>query len=383
VKFAFFANEIGWPRLIAAGRIESLQSCPKFEARDFRGEILASVGFRAAHTQESATQHIISWIRRSFPDAAVKAVGHRVVHGGSRYAAPALIDDAVVEELAALSPLAPLHQPHNLACITAARAEFPGVAQVACFDTAFHRGHSFVNEAYGLPRRYYERGVRRFGFHGLSYEYVARRMKEIAPSLATGRMIVAHLGNGASVCALQDGRSVATSMGFSALDGLPMGTRCGQIDPGVLLYLLDHEGLSIPELTRLLYEESGLLGLSGVASDMRALEASRSLHAKEAIDYFTNRLRMEVAALSAVLEGLDALVFTGGIGEHSSRIRADVVNGLEWLGMKLDERANDGNEQIISATLAKTHVFVVPTNEEVMIADHTVETAGLRLAPAA
>ena len=383
VKFALFTNEIGWPRLVAAGQVESLQSSPKFVAHDSRGEILADVGGEAAeaYTQESAVQQIIGWIERSFPDAIIKAIGHRVVHGGMRYSSPVLVDDAVMAELAALSPLAPLHQPHNLAGIAAARAEFPGVAQVACFDTAFHRDHIFVNEAYALPRRFYENGVRRFGFHGLSYEYVARRMKEIAPSLAAGRMIIAHLGNGASVCALLDGRSVATSMGFSALDGLPMGTRCGQIDPGVILYLLDHERVPLQELTHLLYEQSGLLGLSGLSSDMRTLEAAREPEAQEAIDYFTNRLRMEIGALAATLEGVDALVFTGGIGEHSSKIRADVVDGMAWLGMKLDERANYGHEQIISTTLAKTQVFVVPTNEEAMIADHTIETAGLRLAP--
>jgi acetate kinase len=381
VKFALFANEVGWPRLVAAGQTQSLRSRPKFEARDARGDLLTSVEADEPLTQESAIQQIIGLIERSFPDAVIRAIGHRIVHGGLRFRAPVLIDDAVIAELAALSPLAPLHQPHNLAGVAAARSEFPGVAQVACFDTAFHRDHSFVNEAYGLPRRYYESGVRRFGFHGLSYEYVSRRMKEIAPSLATGRMIIAHLGGGASACALLDGRSVATSMGFSALDGLPMGTRCGQIDPGVLLYMLDHEKLSLPELTRLLYEDSGLLGLSGVSSDMRELEASRTPGAHEAIDYFTNRLRMEIGSLSAVLEGLDALAFTGGIGEHSFIIRADVVNGLGWLGMTLDERANYGNEQIISTTSAKTQVFVVPTNEEAMIADHTIEIAGLRVAP--
>jgi acetate kinase len=383
VKFALFANDVGWPRLIAAGQVESLQSQAKFVARDARGDVLTSVEAGEALTQERAIQLIMGLIEHSFPDAVVKAIGHRIVHGGLRYRAPVLIDDAVIAELAALSPLAPLHQPHNLAGVAAARAEFPDVAQVACFDTAFHRDHSFVNETYGLPRRYYERGVRRFGFHGLSYEYVSRRMGEIAPSLSTGRVIVAHLGGGASACALLDGRSVATSMGFSALDGLPMGTRCGQIDPGVLLYMLGHERLSLTELTRLLYEDSGLLGLSGVSSDMRELEASPAPQAQEAIDYFTHRLRMDIGALAAVLEGLDALAFTGGIGEHSFKIRADVVNGLGWLGMALDERANYGNEQIISTAFAKTQVFVVPTDEEAMIADHTIDIAGLRLAPAA
>jgi len=367
---------------VAGGKVEGLQSEPRFEAHDSRGSSLAASRLAQAHTQEAAIQHIIGWIEHAFSGAAIKAVGHRIVHGGLRYAAPVLIDDAVVAELAALSPLAPLHQPHNLAGVEAARAEFPGVPQVACFDTAFHRGHSFVNQAYALPRRFYEKGVRRFGFHGLSYEYVARRMNEIAPSAAAGRMVIAHLGNGASACAMLDGRSVATSMGFSALDGLPMGTRCGQIDPGVLLFLLDHEGLSPPELSCLLYEESGLLGISGLASDMRALEASRAPEALEAVDYLVHRLRMEIAGLATTIGGLDALVFTGGIGEHSPQIRADVIDGLAWLGMRLDESANIRNEQIISAASVKADVFVVPTNEEAMIAAHTAETAALGPAPA-
>ena len=385
VKFALFAidaaNGMDWPRLVAKGQIENLGSQPKFVARDPRGDLLretqAAAPSPAPH--ESAIRQILAWIETAFPHVAIRAIGHRVVHGGMLYASPALIDDAVVARLSELAPLAPLHQPHNLAGVVAARLAYPGVPQVACFDTAFHRGHDFVNEAYALPRCYYDAGVRRFGFHGLSYEYISRRMKDIAPSLAAGRMIVAHLGGGASLCAMFDGRSVATSMGFSALDGLPMGTRCGQIDPGVILYLLAHEGLSVSELAHMLYEQSGLLGLSGVSHDMRALEASRAAEAHEAIDYFVNRLRIEIGGLAATLEGLDALVFTGGIGEHSAAIRAEVVHGMAWLGLTLDERANFGNEQLISTTRARTHVFVVPTDEEAMIANHTVEALGRRL----
>lgn len=380
VKFALFANEPEGPKLLVGGKVESLRSQAAFEVWNARGKPLVEAQLAEAHTQEGAIQHIIGWLEGAFPEALIKAVGHRIVHGGLRYAAPTLIDDAVVAELAALSPLAPLHQPHNLAGVEAARAEFPGVPQVACFDTAFHRGHSFVNQAYALPRRFYDGGVRRFGFHGLSYEYVARRMKEIAPSAATGRMIIAHLGNGASACALLDGRSVATSMGFSALDGLPMGTRCGQIDPGVLLYLLGNDGLSLSALTHLLYEESGLLGLSGGESDMRALEASGETSVADAVDYFVHRLRMEIGALATTIGGLDALVFTGGIGEHSPHIRASVVEGLTWLGAGLDESANFGNEQLISAARVRVQVFVVPTNEEAMIAAHTAEAARIGLA---
>jgi acetate kinase len=380
VKFALFVDASGEPALVAIGKVESLQTEPSFKAHGADGELLLASQPALAHTQEAAIQHVIGWLGQEFPGAAIRAVGHRIVHGGLDYSAPVVIDDAVVAKLAALSPLAPLHQPHNLAGVEAARAEFPGIPQVACFDTAFHRGHSFTNEAYALPRRLYEKGVRRFGFHGLSYEFVARRMKEIAPSISAGRVIVAHLGSGASACAMFDGRSVATSMGFSALDGLPMGTRCGQIDPGVLLYLLDHEGLSLSELTHLLYEESGLLGLSGVSADMRTLEASTAPEAAEAIDYFAHRLRMEIASLASTIGGLDALVFTGGIGERSPRMRASVVEGLSWLGMGLDERANLGNAQRVSPISANVQVFVVPTNEEAMIAAHTARTAGLGLA---
>jgi acetate kinase len=299
------------------------------------------------------------------------------VHGGVRYAAPTLIDHSVVAELETLVPLAPLHQPHNLAGVAAARVAFPNVPQVACFDTAFHRGHDFVNEAYALPRELYDRGLRRFGFHGLSYEFIARRLREVDPARARGRVVVAHLGNGASICAMKDGRSVASTMGFSALEGLPMGTRCGQIDPGLLLYLLDHDKLSSAELARLLYRESGLLGLSGVSQDMRALEASGTPQADEAIGYFTHRIRMEIAALAATLEGIDALVFTGGIGEHSARVRADVLSRLSWLGATLEPEANLSNAQIVSAASSRIPVFVLATDEESMIARHTIEASGL------
>ena len=305
------------------------------------------------------------------------AIGHRVVHGGLNYAASVIVDQRILADLRTLAPLAPLHQPHNLAGVEAAHAAFPSVPQVICFDTAFHRGHAFVNDAYALPREFYERGARRFGFHGLSYEYIARRMREIDPVLACGRIIVAHLGAGASLCAMKNGRSVASTMGFSPLDGLPMGTRCGEIDPGLILYLLDHDKMPVADLQHLLYEQSGLKGLSGVSSDMLELEASDAPRAREAIDYFAHRIRMEIGALAATLNGLDALVFTAGIGEHSARVRAAVLDDMRWLGLTLDAAANKNNARRISDPAAATPVFVLATDEEAMIAYHAIRTAGL------
>jgi acetate kinase len=257
------------------------------------------------------------------------------------------------------------------------------VPQVACFDTAFHRGHDFVNEAYALPRALYDRGLRRFGFHGLSYEFIARRLCELDPQCAKGRVIVAHLGNGASLCAMKNGRSVASTMGFSALEGLPMGTRCGQIDPGLLLYLLEHDKMSTAELSRLLYRESGLFGLSGVSQDMRALEASDARFAQDAIDYFVHRIQMEIGALAATIEGIDALIFTGGIGEHSARVRAGVIGKLGWLGLAFDRDANEAHAQLISAPSSSASIYVLTTDEEAMIAHHAIEAVGLIPAAAA
>ena len=375
IKFALFAAAAPWPRLLAEGQIQGLGAQPTFEAAIVGGGSVQ--GPMVGENHAAGVQQILEWLKDSFPEIVINAVGHRVVHGGVRYAAPTIVDDCVLQELRELQPLAPLHQPHNVAGIEAARAVFPSAPQVACFDTAFHRGHSFVNEAYGLPRDYYDRGMRRFGFHGLSYEYIALRLREIEPVLACGRVIAAHLGNGASLCAMKDGRSVASTMGFSALEGLPMGTRCGQIDPGLLLYLLDHEKMSPKALGDLLYEQSGLKGLSGVSHDMRALEASDNPHAREAIAYFTHRIRMEIGALVATLAGLDAFIFTGGIGEHSARVRADVLDGMGWLGLTLDPAANARNDMRISAAEARIPVFILGANEEATIAQHAIKTAGL------
>jgi acetate kinase len=298
----------------------------------------------------------------------ISGVGHRVVHGGVHYSAPVRLDANVLVELERLTPLAPLHQPHNLSGVRAAQAAFPSVPQVACFDTAFHRTHSFVEDVYALPRRYYDEGVRRFGFHGLSYEFIAKELTRAAPAIANGRVVVAHLGSGASMCVMREGKSVASTMGFSAIDGLPMGTRSGGLDPGVLLYLLA-KGATPKELEALLYKESGLKGLSGESNDMRTLLASGSPSSKEAIEYFVHRCAREVASLAAAAGGLDALVFTAGIGERSAAIRARVVEKLAWLGLAVDPAANARNDVLISNQASTARVFVIPTNEERCIAE--------------
>lgn len=282
-----------------------------------------------------------------------------------------MIDPAVRAELAALTPLAPLHQPHNLAGIDAMAELHPGVMQVACFDTAFHRGHPWVADTFALPRAFHARGIRRYGFHGLSYAYVAMRLRDVAPEIADGRVVVAHLGNGASMCALRGRRSIDSTMGFTALDGLPMGTRSGQIDPGVLLHLLTAEGFDVAALTRLLYHESGLKGLSGLSSDMRALEAAGTAEAAEAIAYFVYRIRRSWAR-SRPCSGLDALVFTAGIGENSPRIRAAVCDGMDWLGIALDAAANARGAMAISAPESRVRVLRLATDEERMIAIETL-----------
>ncbi len=296
---------------------------------------------------------------------AVAGVGHRIVHGGTNFAAPAMLTPETRAALAALTRLAPLHQPHNLAAVDAAVAAFPDALQIGCFDTAFHRGQPFVNDTFALPRRYYAEGVRRYGFHGLSYDYIAGVLAADHPEVHAGRVIVAHLGNGASMCAMQGGQAIGSSMGFSALDGLPMGTRTGQIDPGVLLYLMD-QGMGAPEITRLLYKESGLLGMSGISHDMRTLLASDAPEAAEALDYYVMRIQREIGAMTALLGGLDALVFTGGVGENAAPIRACVLEGMGWLGLSVDPEANAAAATRIDA--GPTAALVIPTDEERVIA---------------
>ena len=301
-----------------------------------------------------------------YPDRTIKAVGHRVVHGGPDFAAPVMIDDAVQAALEALVPLAPLHQPHCLAGIRAARAAFPGATQIACFDTAFHRTMPRVNEIYAIPHEFYDQGIRRYGFHGLSYDYIASALREADPALVAGRVVVAHLGNGASLCAMQDGKSVMTSMGFSALDGLVMGTRCGKIDPGVLLYLLD-QGMDSKALSDMLYRQSGLLGLSGISNDMRTLLASDDPRAVEAVACFVASLQRGIAEMAAAMGGIDGIVFTAGIGENAAAIRAQVCDGLGWMGVTLDAGANEGGGETISRPGSSVQVKVIPTREDLVI----------------
>lgn len=377
IKFALFAvtqgegDDIGLDEL-ARGQVEGLGAVSRLRARDRRGTDLARREFAANEMTDhaSALAAILDLIEACFPAKKVIAVGHRVVHGGMHYTEPVVIDAAVQAALESLVPLAPLHQPHNLSGVRAAQSCFPTARQVACFDTAFHRSHPWVNDAFALPRSFYDQGIRRYGFHGLSYEYITEEMARRVPQHANGRMVIAHLGNGASLCAVRGGRSIGSTMGFTALDGLPMGTRCGQLDPGVVLYLIGEKGMSVDAVGRLLYEESGLKGLSGQSQDMRELEASDRPEAEQAIEYFIARIRCELGAMTAIIGGLDALVFCGGIGEHSARVRQGVASGFEWLGLELDPVRNRQAAAVISAELSRVHAFVVPTDEEVMIARH-------------
>ncbi len=377
IKFALFAAELDAPALRASGLVELVGEARHIRVHDAAGAVLHEQTWSdPAPFHADALRRVLAWRQAAFPGVTVAAAGHRVVHGGIHYDHPVLIDEAVLARLRALIPLAPLHQPHNLAGIAAAREAWPHVQQVACFDTAFHRAHPFVNDVFALPRSLYDEGVRRYGFHGLSYEYITRRLREVAPLHAAGRVVVAHLGNGASMCAIRDGQSVASSMGFTALDGLPMGARCGVLDRGVVLYLMQATGMDAAAISDLLYKESGLKGLSGVSHDMRELESSEKPEAAQAIDYFVFRVRRELGGLAAVLQGLDAVVFCGGIGENAWRVRERVLEGMEWLGIDLDRAANRAAAQVVSSTQSRVRVFVIPTDEEAMIARHTLDVLG-------
>jgi acetate kinase len=380
LKFAAFRVADGAePNLLASGQIEGIGATAKGAVKTASGET-TELSFdrslaRVDHT--AAMGAILDWLKKAGYDSSVVAVGHRIVHGGPTYAEPVLIDGGTLANLRALIPLAPLHQPHNVAGVEAAMKAFPSTPQVACFDTAFHRSHPFINDTYALPRSYYDEGVRRYGFHGLSYEFITRKLRTIAPQIAREDVIIAHLGNGASMCAVHDGRAVATTMGFTALDGLSMGTRCGQIDPGVVLYLMTEKKMSADAISDLLWKDSGLKGMSGLSQDMRELEASDSPAARDAIAYFVSRIRRELASLAATVNGAEAIVFTAGIGEHSWKVREAVLKDMEWMGVHFDTQANRAHAQIISAKNSPTIVFVIPTNEELMIAEHTVATAGV------
>ena len=361
-------------RLAAKGQMDGIGTQPRLRARDAQGAVLVDEKYSAADVPDAgmAMTHAGGWLRAYLGGAVPAAVGHRVVHGGPTYTAPQLVDDRVLAVLEGLVSLAPLHQPSALDPIRATRLRFPGTPQVACFDTAFHRGHPEVADRYALPDALYEEGVRRYGFHGLSYEYIARSLPRVAPEIARGAVVVAHLGSGASMCALREGRSVDSTMGFTALDGLPMGTRCGQIDPGVLLYLLTEKGWSAEEVQHLLYHDAGLRGLSGVSNDVRDLLASAAPAARRALDYFVYRIAREVASLAGALGGIDGLVFTAGIGENSPDIRARVCERLAWLGLALDAAANRGGGPRISTEASRVTAWVIPTDEERMIAEHTL-----------
>jgi acetate kinase len=363
---------------LASGEIEGLGTgAAKGRIKTVRGET-AEIGLaRSGADHDAAMAAILDWLRKSGDDRSVAAIGHRIVHGGLDLIEPTLIDEQVLAKIRRLILLAPLHQPHNIAGIEAATKAFPSVPQVACFDTAFHRGHPFVDDTFALPRSYYDEGVRRYGFHGISYEYIARELRNVAPSVALKNVIIAHLGNGASMCAVHDGRSIASTMSFTALDGLSMGTRCGQLDPGVVLYLMAEKKMSVDEISDLLWKNSGLKGMSGISQDMRELEASDSPAARDAIAYFVSRIRRELAGLAATVDGVEAVVFTAGIGENSWKVREAVLKGMEWMGIHLDAEANRANVQIISAKHSPTIVFIIPTNEELMIAEHAVRTAGV------
>ena len=377
IKFAIHGLEDGPVQF--RGQVEAIGVAPALKVHDAAGKIVAEQTWPAdGLNHEAATLELVQVIVGLLGREKIAAVGHRVVHGGMHFATPVRVDDAVLAELDTLVPLAPLHQPHNLAPIRTIAAHAPHLPQVACFDTAFHRTQAHVVQAFGLPRRYYDQGVRRYGFHGLSYEYIASRLPEVAPGIATSRVVVAHLGNGASACAIQKGRSVASTMGFTAVDGLMMGTRCGAIDPGVLIYLMDTEGMDARGLEDLIYRKSGLLGVSGgVSSDMRTLRASDAAGAKEAIELFVHRIVRETGSLAAAMGGIDGIVFTAGIGENDAATRLEVMRGCAWLGVVPDEARNAIGKDRISADASRIDVWVIPTDEERMIARHTRSVLGL------
>ena len=386
IKFALFARATTIPQQPElVGQIDGIGAVggqrAHLKARDASGRALDDIdldlGGAAESQHKSALGFLVDWLHRHEAGWRIAGVGHRVVHGAQKFSQPMILDAAIVDELRGFIPLAPLHQPHNLAGIDALSAALPGVPQVGCFDTAFHRSQPELAQLFALPRAITAQGVRRYGFHGLSYEYIAEVLpRHLDPARARGRVIVAHLGNGASMCAMKDLRSQASTMGFTAVDGLMMGTRTGNLDPGVLLYLMDYQHLDAKALTRLLYKESGLLGVSGISQDMRVLLDSAAPEAREAVDLFCYRIVREIGSLAAALGGLDALVFTGGIGEHGAPVREQVCARLDWLGLRLNSAENAANASRISAADSKIEVCVIPTNEEWIIARHTAELVG-------
>jgi acetate kinase len=375
LKFGLFGLVDMHEKRMLGGQIEACGDIVTFHVGDCAGRTVANRHLDlsgGSFDANRALDVLLEWLSGAMPNLNLAAIGHRVVHGGPVFSMPVVLDDVVIAKLERLAPLAPLHQPFNLKGIEAAHARFPGVPQIACFDTAFHSEHTFEEAAFGLPRSYFEEGIRRYGFHGLSYDYVTRQMARIAPGVADGKMVIAHLGNGASLCAVRERRSVSSTMGFSALDGLLMGTRCGDLDPGVLPYLMAEKGMDAAALTQMLYHESGLKGLSGVSHDMRALESSTDPRAAQAIACFVGRIRREIGAMTATMGGLDALVFTGGIGEHSAPIRAAVTAGLDWHGIAIDPARNEDESYELSADQSRVRVFRIPTDEDAMIARYVI-----------
>jgi len=383
LKFSVYAHGADdGLRAAASGQVEGIGTAPRLTAKDAAGKLLVEQTLTDVRDGRGAFDALGGWLRAHYADARVLGVGHRVVHGGPRYAAPTLVTPQVLEDLRGLVPLAPLHQPHNLAAIETLLERLPGVPQVACFDTSFHRGQPAVAELVPLPAEIRRHGVQRYGFHGLSYEYIAAVLPQVAPAIAGGRVIVAHLGSGASLCALRNGKSLDCSFGFTTLDGLCMGTRPGAVDPGVILYLLQTLKLSPKEVENLLYKQSGLLGISGISSDMRDLLASSDANARLAVDYFVYRAAKEIGAFAAVLGGVDGIVFTAGIGEHSAEVRRRICAASAWLGIDFDERANARHGPLISMQGSRVSAWVIPTNEEFMIARHAGLLLGLTSARA-
>jgi len=372
IKFSLFVAQDGDLELVARGQAEGLFTSPRFVAKDSAGKVLSEKawgeGVQLGHA--GALDHLVGVLRAGLGTNRLVGVGHRVVHGGLEYAEPVRVDAAVLAALEKYVPLAPLHQPHNLAPIRMLLERAPELPQVACFDTAFHRAQPPVAQAFALPKAITDLGVRRYGFHGLSYEYIAGALPRHDAAAARGRVVVLHLGNGSSMCATVAGRSVASTMGFTAADGLPMGTRCGNLDPGVVLYLMDELRMDARAIEKLIYQESGLLGVSGISSDMRTLEASTEPGARAAIDLYIYRIGRELGSLAAAAGGLDAIVFTGGIGENSRSLRERVCRDAAWLGVELEPTANAANGPRITTAASRVSAWVIPTNEELMIARH-------------
>ena len=374
LKFTIYCDRGEKPEALYDGQVEGLYTESRFKVKDGFGKVVGEKKWPtgSALDHEGAIEALFAWGRGVLhSEDRIVAVGHRVVHGGLRYTKPILVDDQILSDLEEFNPLAPLHQPHNLAAIRILRKRSPDLPQVACFDTSFHTSIPAVAQAFALPRKFTEQGIRRYGFHGLSYEYISSVIPGVDPEAAKGRTIVAHLGNGASLCAMQGLKSTACTLGFTAVEGLMMGTRCGTLDPGVMLYLMDECGMDARAIEKLIYKESGLLGVSGISSDMRTLLESSDPCAAEAVELFVYRIGREIGSLAAALGGLDALVFTGGIGENAVPIRERVCRAAGWLGLELDEKANTGGGPRISREGSRVRAWVIQTDEELMIALHT------------